>query len=157
MAGKQGMKHYSREVKLEAVRLYEEEGRSQAEIIEALGINNTRRVKRWLHQYREEGEAAFEKKKHKDLRGRRPKRENTEAYIARLEMENDLLKNSMPNCARKSAPGAISAYLPPKRNIRSKGDVRFFWNIASSLLCLGEAFRSSRSRCRTDGAGPRSV
>jgi transposase-like protein len=84
MAGKQGMKHYSREVKLEAVRLYEEEGRSQAEIIEALGINNTRRVKRWLHQYREEGEAAFEKKKHK--------RENTEAYIARLEMENDLLK-----------------------------------------------------------------
>ena len=25
-------------------------------------------------------------------RGRPPKRENTEAYIARLEMENDLLK-----------------------------------------------------------------
>lgn len=92
MAGKKGMKHYSREVKLEAVRLYEEEGKSQAEIIEALGINNTRRVKRWLHQYREAGEAAFEKKKSKALRGRRPKRENTEAYIARLEMENDLLK-----------------------------------------------------------------
>jgi transposase len=92
MAGKKGMKHYSREVKLEAVRLYEEEGKSQAEIIAALGINNTRRVKRWLHQYRAEGEAAFEKKKYKDLRGRRPKRENTDAYIARLEMENDLLK-----------------------------------------------------------------
>ena len=92
MAGKKGMKHYSREVKLEAVRLYEEEGKSHAEIIEALGINNTRRVKRWLHQYREAGEAAFEKKKSKALRGRRSKRENTEAYIARLEMENDLLK-----------------------------------------------------------------
>lgn len=92
MSGKKGMKHYSREVKLAAVRLYMEEGKSQAEIIEELGINDTRRVKRWLHQYRQEGEAAFEKKKHKDLRGRRPKRENTEAYIARLEMENDLLK-----------------------------------------------------------------
>jgi transposase-like protein len=92
MAGKKGMKHYSREVKLEAVRLYEEEGKSQAEIIKALGIKGTGRVKRWLHQYRECGLAAFEKKKSKDLRGRRPKRENTEAYIARLEMEVDLLK-----------------------------------------------------------------
>ena len=92
MPGKKGMKHYSREVKLEAVRLYEEEGKSQAEIIEALGINNVRRVKQWLHAHRQEGNAAFEKKKHKDLRGRRPQRENTEAYIARLEMEIDLLK-----------------------------------------------------------------
>ena len=92
MSGTKGMKHCSREVKLEAVRLYMEEGKSQAEIIEALGINDTRRVQRWLHQYREEGVAAFEKKKYKDLRGRRPKRENTEAYIARLEMEVDLLK-----------------------------------------------------------------
>lgn len=92
MSGKKGMKHYSREVKLEAVRLYMEAGKSQAEIIETLRINDTRRVQRWLHQYREEGEAAFEKKKYKDLRGRRPKRENTEAYIARLEMEVDLLK-----------------------------------------------------------------
>jgi len=43
MSGTKGMKHYSREVKLEAVRLYMEEGKSQAEIIEALGINDTRR------------------------------------------------------------------------------------------------------------------
>ena len=92
MAGKKGMKHYSRAVKLEAVRLYEEEGKTHAEIIEELGINNKGCVKRWLHQYREEGEAVFEKKQRKDLRGRRPKRENIEAYIARLEMENDLLK-----------------------------------------------------------------
>jgi hypothetical protein len=39
-------------------------------------------VQRWLHQYLEEGVAAFEKKKYKDLRGRRPKREDAEAYIA---------------------------------------------------------------------------
>jgi len=88
MVGKKGMKRYSREVKLEAVRLYEEEGKSQAEIIEELGINNVRRVKQWLHAYRQEGEAAFKQKG----RGRLPKKENREAYIARLEMEIDLLK-----------------------------------------------------------------
>ncbi|HLO16470.1 MAG TPA: helix-turn-helix domain-containing protein [Anaerolineales bacterium] len=92
MPGKKGMKHYSREVKLEAVRLFTEEGKSQAEIIAILGINNVRRVKQWLHAYRQEGEQAFEAKQHDGLVGRPPKRENTEAYIARLEMENDLLK-----------------------------------------------------------------
>jgi transposase len=157
MAGKKGMKHYSREVKLEAVRLYNVEGKSQAEIIEALGINNVRRVKQWLHAYRQAGENAFEPRAQKGVVGRRPKRENTEAYIARLEMENDLLKNSMPNCASWSSPSAISAHLPPKRNIRSKGDVHFLRNIASSLLCLGEAFGPTGSRCRTNGTDPGSI
>jgi len=92
MAGKKGMKRYSREVKLEAVRLFTEEGKSQAEIIEILGINNVRRVKKWLHEYRQEGEQAFLAKPGKGPVGRPPKRENREAYIARLEMENDLLK-----------------------------------------------------------------
>jgi transposase-like protein len=92
MAGKKGMKRYSLEVKLEAVRLFIEEGKSQAEIIEILGINNVRRVKKWLHEYRQGGEQAFLVKPGKGPVGRPPKRENTEAYIARLEMENDLLK-----------------------------------------------------------------
>ena len=92
MPGKKGMKRYPREVKLEAVRLYLEEGKTQAEIIEELGINNVRRVKQWLHAYRQEGESAFEEKGKKGLMGRPPKKENREAYIARLEMENDLLK-----------------------------------------------------------------
>jgi transposase-like protein len=82
------MKHYSQAVKLRAVQLYIEEGKSQAEIIEELGINNVRRVKQWLHAYRQEGKAAFKQKG----RGRLPKKENREAYIARLEMEIDLLK-----------------------------------------------------------------
>jgi transposase len=92
MSGKKGMKHYSREVKLEAVRLYTEEGKSQAEIRKELGIQSVRRLKQWLHDYRQEGEKAFEEKRRTGVVGRRPKRENTAAYIARLEMENDLLK-----------------------------------------------------------------
>jgi transposase len=92
MAGKKGMKRYTREMKWESVRLYIDEGKSQAEIIEELGINNVRRVKQWLHEYRQEGESAFAPKPRKGVVGRPAKRENTEAYIARLEMENDLLK-----------------------------------------------------------------
>jgi len=90
MAGKKGMKHYARELKLEAIRMFNEEGKTQKEIIEILGINDTRRLKKWIQQYRTEGEAAFDKPKGGP--GRSPKKENTAAYIARLEMENELLK-----------------------------------------------------------------
>jgi transposase-like protein len=40
MAGKKGMKSYPVELKLEAVRLYYEEGKTRAEITELLGIAN---------------------------------------------------------------------------------------------------------------------
>ena len=91
MAGKKGMKHYPKELKLEAVRLYYEEGMVQSEITKRLEIRDPDRIKKWLRQYREEGSAAFSKKSRGGL-GRRPMRENKDAYIARLEMENALLK-----------------------------------------------------------------
>jgi transposase-like protein len=92
MAGKKGSQHYPREVKLEAIRLFYEEGKSRAEITAILQIRDSGRVKKWLHLYRERGETAFDKRSKGDLRGRPPKKENQEAYIARLEMENALLK-----------------------------------------------------------------
>ncbi len=94
MPGKKGEKHchYAAELKREAVRRYLEEGQSQAEIVAALGIHNVRRLRQWLHAFRQEGERAFESKSRIGLVGRPPKREHTAAYIARLEMENDLLK-----------------------------------------------------------------
>lgn len=90
MSGKKGMRQYPLETKLEAVRLFYEEGKTHAQITEQLGIRDAKRVKKWLHQYREGGAAAFAKKPRGP--GRRPKKENKDAYIARLEMENDLLK-----------------------------------------------------------------
>lgn len=89
MSGKKGMKHYPLEVKLEAVRLFLEVGLTKAEIRERLGLTKGR-VKIWVRQYRREGAAAFARKGGGP--GRRPKRENKDAYIARLEMENELLK-----------------------------------------------------------------
>lgn len=90
MAGKKGMKHYPLELKQEAMRLFYEEGKTRREITEALGIHDPGRIKKWLQKYRLEGENAFEKKKGGP--GRPPMKENTAAYIARLEMENELLK-----------------------------------------------------------------
>jgi len=86
------MQQYPRELKLEAIRLFYEEGKSRAEITILLQIRSPGRVKQWLHLYREKGEAAFDRKLTGSLRGRPPKKENQEAYIARLEMENALLK-----------------------------------------------------------------
>ena len=91
MAGKKGMKHYPLAKKLEAVRLHVEEGQSYQEITEVLKIRDGGRVEKWLREYRAKGEAAFGRGPGKK-KGRPPKRENTAAYIARLEMENDLLK-----------------------------------------------------------------
>jgi transposase len=87
MAGKKGMKPYPKAVKLEAIRLFYEGGLTRRAIEEKLGLSKGR-VKVWLRLYRREGEAGLQKPRP----GRAPKRANTEAYIRRLEMENDLLK-----------------------------------------------------------------
>jgi transposase-like protein len=77
MSGKKGMRQYPVELKLEAVRLYYEEGKTRAEITKLLGIENPYAVKEWG------------KKKPK---GRPRKRENEQAELERLRMENALLK-----------------------------------------------------------------
>ena len=92
MSGKKGMKHYPLALKLEAVQLYQEEEKSYQEITELLGIRDRGRVKKWLSAYRRKGKVVWERERASYKGGRPPKRENTEAYIARLEMENDLLK-----------------------------------------------------------------
>ena len=84
--------HYSKEVKLEAVRLFGE-GKSHREISEVLGIRDGQRTKKWVRAYRAKGADAFQKKSKKGKGGRRPnKKTNPQAYVARLEMENALLK-----------------------------------------------------------------
>ena len=88
MTGKQGSTQYAREIRLEAVRLFYEEGMTRRAIAEKLGLRNSRRVKEWVQTYRREGVEGFTKIN----RGRPPKKKNLQAYVARLEMENALLK-----------------------------------------------------------------
>lgn len=92
MPGKKGMTHYPREVQLEAVRLFYEEDKTYGEITKLLEIRDPERVRKWISRYRRDGEKAFDKKRRSGMIGRPPKKENQEAYIARLEMENVLLK-----------------------------------------------------------------
>jgi transposase-like protein len=92
MSGKKGMKHYAVKTKREAVRMYQEEGKSYQEITELLGIRDPERVRKWMRDHRRKGDTAFQRDPSSYKGGRPPKRENIEAYIARLEMENDLLK-----------------------------------------------------------------
>ena len=84
-------KHYLKAIKLAAVRLFQE-GKTHGEITQALGIRDGQRTKKWIRAYREKGVEAFEAVTRKGVKGRRPKKENTKAYIARLEMEVALLK-----------------------------------------------------------------
>ena len=87
MAGIKGMVHYPVEVKLEVVRLFFEEGKTRAEITKVLGLHSEEQVKKWVSQYRREGEQAFRKPI-----GRPRKRWDEAVRIQQLEMENALLK-----------------------------------------------------------------
>lgn len=87
MAGKKGMKRYGVELKLEAVRMFYEEGKTRAEISMALGLRSDSRVEVWVRQYRREGELGLWKPI-----GRPRQLADEKSRIARLEMENALLK-----------------------------------------------------------------
>ena len=89
MTRKKGSKDYPLETKLEAIRLWEEEGIPQKEITNRLGIQDPGRVQTWLRIYRKEGKAGLKKPR----RGRpRKDRNSLEERIRQLEMENTLLK-----------------------------------------------------------------
>jgi transposase-like protein len=84
-------RQYTPETKLEAVRLFLEEKKTRAQIIEILELPYTDLVKDWVHRYRTE-ENPFGTKPH----GRKKKipgeKETLEEEVKRLRMENDLLK-----------------------------------------------------------------
>ena len=88
MAGKKGMQHYPAATKLEAVRMFFEEGRTRAEITRLLKLRSDSRVKEWVSQYRREGECAFTK----PIGRPRKQPESEQAELERLRMENALLK-----------------------------------------------------------------
>lgn len=88
MSGKKGMKKYPAETKLEAVRLFFEEGQTHAEVASRLGLKDKQRVEVWTRQYRREGAAGLNK-----VQGRpRKQAESEQAELKRLRMENALLK-----------------------------------------------------------------
>ena len=61
MPRKKGSKDYPLEIKLEAIRLREEEGLTYKVITEKLGIRDPRRASVWLKIYRTEGVEGLKK------------------------------------------------------------------------------------------------
>jgi len=111
MSGKKGMKKYPAETKLEAVRLFYEEGKTRAEIAKLLEIRDPHRVKAWLKQYRREGASGFGKAQGRPRKGT----ESTEEELKRLRMENELLKKFQTELRKEELA---------KRNIGSSTTIR---------------------------------
>ncbi|MEK4510834.1 transposase [Paenibacillus anaericanus] len=84
----QKFKHYPESLKVEAVRLFVEEGWCYRKITEHLEIHDKNRVRVWVKKYQVKGQAAF-----KDRRGD-PHRTETEQEreLRRLQLEVDVLK-----------------------------------------------------------------
>lgn len=87
---------YSKEFKLQAVKLKIEQGYSCPAITQEKGISSSM-IKRWVKDYQAMGEAGLDERRGKTSTGRpsaRPmtKEEELTKRIRRLEMENDVLK-----------------------------------------------------------------
>ena len=87
MSGTKGMLHYTVETKQRAVAMFLEEHRSYASIAKELGLRKPARIEVWVRMYRREGASSFCKPI-----GRPRKEEREEQELARLRMENTLLK-----------------------------------------------------------------
>ncbi len=90
MTRRKGSKDYPEWMKREALKLYLDEGWPAGEILDRYSITDPNRISAWARQYQKEGEAMFANRRSRS--GRKPKNETPDAYIARLEMELDLLK-----------------------------------------------------------------
>ena len=88
MSGKKGMVRYSKEIKVLAVQLCLEQGKTHNEAAQELGLPRGELVEQWVRRYRREGEEGFDK----PIGRPRKTPQSQQAYVARLEMENALLK-----------------------------------------------------------------
>ena len=93
-------KVYTKEFKIEAVRLLERTGKSQAEIADELGVASST-ICRWNKEYGEDGEDAFPGKGNLT-----PEKER----IRQLERENEILKQE-----RDILKKAVAIFSHPSR------------------------------------------
>lgn len=101
MAGKKGMKHYTTAIKREAIRLRQEEGMTNRQIMERLGITSERRVRLWCEKYRNEGQMGIEPKAKGRTRIARTEQEQIAYELEHLKMENELLRNFLYEAGRR--------------------------------------------------------
>ena len=91
MAGKTGMKHYSIDFRLMVVKDRLENGTSAAQLVVKYDLSTDRIIRTWVNWYQKNG---IPKPLSNGKKKGRPKArdETLEQKVARLEMENKLLK-----------------------------------------------------------------
>lgn len=90
-------KDYSKEFKLTAVHLMKSKLFKPGKVLEMLGNLDRQTVNRWVHEYDERGESAFEPKA--VMPGKELKRIQKE--VADLRMENEILKKAIAYFAKQ--------------------------------------------------------
>ena len=88
MVSKKGTKHFQLETKLLAVQMHLEQGYTHKQIAQMLDLPRKELSKQWVYRYRREGIQGFRK----PIGRPRKYPLSQDGYIARLEMENALLK-----------------------------------------------------------------
>lgn len=88
---------YTQEQKLEAVRLFLDEGVPKPQVMERMGIKSQASLEKWIRGYREGGaEALAPKPRGRRLKPLKPvyatREEELEARVRELELENAILK-----------------------------------------------------------------
>jgi len=94
---------FTREFKLEAIRLVEEEGRTIASVARELGIG-AGLLSRWRKQLSEDGEESFPGKGR--LKASEEEVRELQRRLRRVEQENEFLKKTAAYFARQSGRGS---------------------------------------------------
>ena len=92
-------KTYTKELKLEAIRLMDESGRPPAEIAMQLGIRRNQLYK-WKEQLARSGEAAFSGKRGRPTKENQSELATLKQENLRLKEENEILKKAAAYFAR---------------------------------------------------------
>lgn len=113
MAGKKDMKRYPVELKLEAVRLFLEEGHTHAQVTAELGIRDPKRIQKWLAQYRAEGASGLARPLGRPRKAGGPQEELQQlrmqvALLKKLHSELRGLQLAQRNIGRSTTTGRTS-------------------------------------------------
>lgn len=95
--GKQPRKKYSREFKIEAVKLHLEQRMTQQQVAKDLGVH-PQVYWSWVEKYRKDNQEAFPGKGR--LKPSEQKVRDLEEQVRRLTMERDILKKAMAYFAK---------------------------------------------------------
>jgi len=91
MAGQKGMKRYPVETKVNAVKMFFEEGYRKKDILAELGIKNDTQLEDWFRRFRAEGYSGL-KCRQKGPKSRRHDDVTAVERIEQLEMKVELLE-----------------------------------------------------------------